>query len=119
MQMLIRRPTFLEATCQIVFAGLAFLLLLDFIDAANVRCDLIPASSWCSVWGVSEGPVGMAWNYRSQTVYLRSDIARMTILAIAIFMPFVTTRPAWGMGLLAGVGILGSVALEFLGPALL
>jgi hypothetical protein len=115
----IRRPTFPEVICQIGFAGLAILLLLDFIDAASVRCDLAPESSWCSVWGGTEGPVGMAWNYRNQSIYLRSDIARIAILTIAILMPFVTPRPAWGMVLLSGVSILGMVALEFLGPMLL
>lgn len=120
--MRIRRPSLLEAACQIVFAGVACLLVLDLIDAASARCDLTPESplwsQFCSVWGMTEGPIEGAWNYRNQSVYVLADIARIAILTIATLAPFVAPRPVWGLGLSVGIAVLGTAALQYFGPML-
>jgi hypothetical protein len=117
MQMRIRRPSWAEVACQIVFGSLACLLTLDLIDAASVRCDLTPELQWCSVWGGTEGPLG--WSYQGQGAYLRHDIASLVILIVATLTPFVTPKPVWGVALSIGTYVLGLIALEYFGPMLL
>jgi hypothetical protein len=118
MQMRIRRPSPFEAILQLFFGGWACLFVLDLIEAASVRCDLTPGLGWCRLWGGTEGPVGMAWNYRSQSAYVAGDIALVALLATATLAPLVAPKPVWGFVMSVGVVVLGLTAWNVLGPML-
>ena len=116
--MSVRRPTFPELLLQLVLGAVICLFIVDLIAALRAQCDAVPASEYCHVWAATEGPSADFWNYRSQSVYLQSEVAWTAILFSAALSPFFASSAIGGIGLLLGVTALGSLGLELLGRML-
>jgi hypothetical protein len=88
----------------------------DYFDALSARCDSIPPSAFCSVWGATEGPAGDLWNYRSRDVYLWSSLAFNLLFVSGILAPFFVPSHRTGFAAMLGIVIFGSLGLAWLGP---